>query len=55
MANAKHTWRVEWHECGWSSRWIVVSGYHGNGTFKLLDEGHQSVFEAGAAAAKWNS
>ena len=42
------TWRVEFHECGWSSRWLVVRGYYGSLT--LLNEGYTSEQRAQEAA-----
>ncbi len=34
----KTKWRVEWHECGWSSRYLVVRGY--GPAYEVLNDGY---------------
>lgn len=49
--------RAEWNECGFASRWWVVSGYHETGDFKVhgdyTDEGRaRDAVAAGLAPAE---
>lgn len=43
------SWRVQWHECGWSSRWLVVRDRFDTGRLELLNEGYTARADAEAA------
>lgn len=45
-------WRVEWHECGWSSRYIVVRGY--GPEYKVLNSGYTNKKMAEEKAEELN-
>lgn len=44
-------WRVQWHECGWSSRWLIVRDRFTDRRLELLNEGYTKESDARAALA----
>mgnify|MGYP000721149303 CR=1 FL=1 len=44
------SWRIEWHECGWASRWIIVRDVLGTAE-DIADGLRNSAYECPIALA----